>query len=282
MSVGTEEANRLVVQGTQGIHGKSGMSKPGPLVQSPGSDRRRADRLLDRARGTCAGCSADNRSDRAIAADAPARRRARPCRPSGGKQCRRRRRRRSGHRLRPGRRLRLCAKEIGPHLAAGAIVSDVGSVKGAVVRDMAPHLPKTVHFVPAHPVAGTEYSGTGRRLCGTIRQPVVHSDAAGGRRSKAVEKLAAFWRLARRQCRHHGAGPSRSGARHHQPSAASDCLHDRRHCRRTADGDTFGSAEILGRRIPRLHAHRRIRPNDVARRVPRQQGSGLGDARPLQ
>ena len=51
------------------------------------------------------------------------------------------------------------AKEIGPHLAAGATVSDVGSVKGAVVRDMAPHLPKTVHFVPAHPVAGTEYSG---------------------------------------------------------------------------------------------------------------------------
>jgi cyclohexadieny/prephenate dehydrogenase len=48
------------------------------------------------------------------------------------------------------------AKEIGPHLSAGAIVSDVGSVKGAVVRDMAPHLPKNVHFVPAHPVAGTE------------------------------------------------------------------------------------------------------------------------------
>src|SRR6185436_7836658 len=51
------------------------------------------------------------------------------------------------------------AKEIGPHLSAGTIVSDVGSVKGSVLRDMAPHLPKTVHFVPAHPVAGTEYSG---------------------------------------------------------------------------------------------------------------------------
>jgi cyclohexadieny/prephenate dehydrogenase len=48
------------------------------------------------------------------------------------------------------------AKEIGAHLAKGALVSDVGSVKGAVIRDMAPHLPKTVHFVPAHPVAGTE------------------------------------------------------------------------------------------------------------------------------
>ena len=51
------------------------------------------------------------------------------------------------------------AKEIGPDLAPDAIVSDVGSVKGTVVRDMAPHLPKNVHFVPAHPVAGTEYSG---------------------------------------------------------------------------------------------------------------------------
>ncbi|HLN10998.1 MAG TPA: prephenate dehydrogenase/arogenate dehydrogenase family protein, partial [Xanthobacteraceae bacterium] len=46
------------------------------------------------------------------------------------------------------------AAEIGRHLAAGAIVSDVGSVKGAVVRDMSPHLPAHVHFVPAHPVAG--------------------------------------------------------------------------------------------------------------------------------
>ena len=51
------------------------------------------------------------------------------------------------------------AKEIAPHLKAGAIVSDVGSVKGSVVRDMAPHLPKNVHFIPAHPVAGTENSG---------------------------------------------------------------------------------------------------------------------------
>src|SRR5262245_44240248 len=51
------------------------------------------------------------------------------------------------------------AKEIGPHLKPGATVSDVGSVKSSVIRDMAAHLPKTVHFVPAHPVAGTEHSG---------------------------------------------------------------------------------------------------------------------------
>jgi cyclohexadieny/prephenate dehydrogenase len=51
------------------------------------------------------------------------------------------------------------AAAIGPHLAPGAIVSDVGSVKGSVVRDVAPHLPAGVAFVPAHPVAGTEHSG---------------------------------------------------------------------------------------------------------------------------
>jgi len=51
------------------------------------------------------------------------------------------------------------AEEIAPHLKPGATVSDVGSVKGAVVRDMAPHMPAAVHFVPAHPVAGTEHSG---------------------------------------------------------------------------------------------------------------------------
>ena len=54
---------------------------------------------------------------------------------------------------------REIAKAIGPHLKPGAIVSDVGSVKQSVIADIAPFLPKTVHFVPGHPVAGTEYSG---------------------------------------------------------------------------------------------------------------------------
>ncbi len=48
---------------------------------------------------------------------------------------------------------------IAPYLKPGAIVSDVGSVKQAVIRDIAPRLPKGMHLVPAHPVAGTENSG---------------------------------------------------------------------------------------------------------------------------
>ena len=51
------------------------------------------------------------------------------------------------------------AAEIGPALKSGATVSDVGSVKKAVIAAVAPHLPDNVHFVPAHPLAGTEHSG---------------------------------------------------------------------------------------------------------------------------
>ena len=86
------------------------------------------------------------------------------------------------------------AKEIGPHLMKSATVSDVGSVKGAVLRDMAPHLPAHVHFIPAHPVAGTENSGPDsgfaelfvNRWC--ILTPPANADQA------AVERLASFWR----------------------------------------------------------------------------------------
>jgi cyclohexadieny/prephenate dehydrogenase len=85
------------------------------------------------------------------------------------------------------------AREIAPHLKPGAIVSDVGSVKAQVVRDMTPHLPATIHFVPAHPVAGTEFSGPDAgfaelfigRWC--ILTPHERTDPA------AVERLSEFW-----------------------------------------------------------------------------------------
>lgn len=51
------------------------------------------------------------------------------------------------------------AIEIAPHLAPGATVTDVGSVKQAVVAAVAPHMPPGVQFIPGHPMAGTEYSG---------------------------------------------------------------------------------------------------------------------------
>jgi len=51
------------------------------------------------------------------------------------------------------------AREIGPHLAKGATVTDVGSVKQAVVEAVRPHMPGHVQFIPGHPLAGTEHSG---------------------------------------------------------------------------------------------------------------------------
>lgn len=85
------------------------------------------------------------------------------------------------------------AAEIGPHLAEGAILSDVGSVKGAVIRDVGPFVPKGVHFIPAHPIAGTEFSGPEAGFASlfdgrwAILTPVPGSDA------EAVEKLKVFW-----------------------------------------------------------------------------------------
>ena len=51
------------------------------------------------------------------------------------------------------------ARQIAPNLAPGAILTDVGSVKAAVIRDVSPHVPPGVHFIPGHPIAGTEHSG---------------------------------------------------------------------------------------------------------------------------
>jgi cyclohexadieny/prephenate dehydrogenase len=86
------------------------------------------------------------------------------------------------------------AKEMAPHLKMGAIISDVGSVKTAVVRDVGPFVPEGVHFVPAHPISGTEQSGPEAgfaelfdgRWC--ILTPPPGTDPA------AVETMKTFWR----------------------------------------------------------------------------------------
>jgi cyclohexadieny/prephenate dehydrogenase len=85
------------------------------------------------------------------------------------------------------------AAAITGHLAKGAILSDVGSVKGAVIRDVGPHVPPDVHFIPAHPIAGTEFSGPEAGFASlfdgrwAILTPVAGTDA------KAVARLKAFW-----------------------------------------------------------------------------------------
>jgi cyclohexadieny/prephenate dehydrogenase len=86
------------------------------------------------------------------------------------------------------------AEEIGPHLKRGATISDVGSVKAAVLRDMARHLPDGVHFVPAHPVAGTENSGPDAGFAALFVGRWCILTPPDGADPVAVEKLAAFWR----------------------------------------------------------------------------------------
>ncbi|HEX9751926.1 MAG TPA: prephenate dehydrogenase/arogenate dehydrogenase family protein, partial [Methyloceanibacter sp.] len=89
----------------------------------------------------------------------------------------------------------VVAKEIGPHLKVGVTVSDVGSVKGSIVRDMGPHLPKNIHFVPAHPVAGTEHSGPDAGFAELFENRWCILTPPEGTNTQAVDRLAAFWRL---------------------------------------------------------------------------------------
>ncbi len=86
------------------------------------------------------------------------------------------------------------AARIAPHLAPGAIVTDVGSTKQSVIRDVGPLLPAGVHFVPAHPIAGTEHSGPDSGFVElfdgrwTLLTPPPGTDEA------SIEKVETLWR----------------------------------------------------------------------------------------
>ncbi|MCC5956284.1 MAG: prephenate/arogenate dehydrogenase family protein [Natronohydrobacter sp.] len=85
------------------------------------------------------------------------------------------------------------AREIAPHLAQGVTITDVGSVKQAVIDAVGPHLPQGTHFIPGHPLAGTEHSGPrsgfaelfDNRWC--ILTPLEGGDPG------ALERLTRFW-----------------------------------------------------------------------------------------
>jgi len=85
------------------------------------------------------------------------------------------------------------AEEISSHLKPGAIVTDVGSTKASVIAQMQPHMPANVHFIPGHPLAGTEKSGPDAGFAGLfegrwcIFTPIPGTDEA------AIKKLREFW-----------------------------------------------------------------------------------------
>jgi cyclohexadieny/prephenate dehydrogenase len=83
--------------------------------------------------------------------------------------------------------------EIAAHLKEGAIVSDVGSVKSAVIAALQPRLPPHARLVPAHPVAGTEYSGPDAGFATLFRRRWCILTPPEGADEAAVACVKALW-----------------------------------------------------------------------------------------
>ena len=170
------------------------------------------------------------------------------------------------------------AARIGPQLAPGAIVTDVGSVKGAIVRDVAPHLPAGVHFVPGHPIAGTEYSGPDSGFASLFDQRWCILTPPPGTDPTATEKMKRLWEGM-------GSNVEVMSPEHHDMVLAItshvphliafNIVNTAAHLERVTDSEVI---KFLGRRLSRFHAHRRVRSDDVARRVLEQQGGRARDA----
>ncbi|WP_332711680.1 prephenate/arogenate dehydrogenase family protein [Pelagibacterium mangrovi] len=86
------------------------------------------------------------------------------------------------------------ARQMAPHLKPGAIVSDVGSVKGHVVGVVGPHVPAGVEFVPAHPMAGTEYSGPASGFASLFENRWCILTPPEGTSPEAIDTVTAFWK----------------------------------------------------------------------------------------
>ncbi|SEV88795.1 cyclohexadieny/prephenate dehydrogenase [Cognatiyoonia koreensis] len=84
--------------------------------------------------------------------------------------------------------------EIAPSLRPGATLSDVGSVKRAVISAVSPHVPDGVHFIPAHPLAGTEHSGPRSGFAELFDNRWCIIVPPEGADRQKVEELASFWR----------------------------------------------------------------------------------------
>ncbi|MGE4481005.1 prephenate/arogenate dehydrogenase family protein [Acidocella sp.] len=100
------------------------------------------------------------------------------------------------------------AEAIAPHLAPGCILSDVGSTKQSVIRDVLPFVPRGVSFVPAHPMAGTEFSGPDAGVPSLFEGRWCLLTPIEGVDEGATHKIEQFWRAL-------GARTARMGAAHH-------------------------------------------------------------------
>lgn len=92
------------------------------------------------------------------------------------------------------------ARDIAPHLAAGATVTDVGSVKRAVLDAVMPHLPEGVHFVGGHPMAGTEHSGPSSGFAELFDNRWCLIVPPEGADAQAVENVETLWQSLGANC----------------------------------------------------------------------------------
>lgn len=100
------------------------------------------------------------------------------------------------------------AAAIAPHLMPGAVLSDVGSTKQSVMRDVGPLVPDGVWFVPAHPIAGTEFSGPDAGFAELFKGRWCLLTPPPGTDEAAVQKIETLWRIL-------GAQTTRMDAAHH-------------------------------------------------------------------
>ncbi len=85
------------------------------------------------------------------------------------------------------------ARAMQPALKAGAIVTDVGSVKQAAIRDLGPFMPEGVHLVPGHPIAGTEHSGPEAGFAELFEDRWCVLTPPPGTAQQAIDKVTALW-----------------------------------------------------------------------------------------
>jgi cyclohexadieny/prephenate dehydrogenase len=105
------------------------------------------------------------------------------------------------------------AEQIAPALKPGAIISDVGSTKQSVIRDIGPFVPAGVHFIPSHPMAGTEFSGPDSGFAELFQNRWCILTPPPGTDETAIDKLDTAWKRM-------GALTARMDAAHHDRVAA--------------------------------------------------------------
>ncbi len=158
------------------------------------------------------------------------------------------------------------AQNMGSSLKPGCIVTDVGSVKEAVIRTVAPHLPAGVHLVPAHPVAGTEHSGPEAGFADCSRSAGASSRRPPGpirRRSSGWPKL---WAPRRHEDPDDGSGTPRQGAWPSRPTCRTSSPTPSS-ARQPISKATFATRSSSSRPavFRDFTRHRRLRPDHVAR-----------------